>query len=112
MNLAAAPPAKKQATASGLIEAISVSRAWNSTCGNGRPSSLTTGPPALVKLSRKPSNASSPAAYLCVIQTALRTPLSYIGLPSASVGCELVKEVRNTFGAHSARVAACTPALG
>ena len=107
MNLAAAPPAKKQATASGLRLAISVSSAWNSTCGKGRPSSLITVPPALVKLSLKPSNASSPAAYLWVIHTALRTPRSNIGLPSASVGCELVNEVRNTLGAHSGRVAAC-----
>src|SRR6185369_83677 len=110
MNFAAAPPAKKQATASGLIDAISVSSAWNSTCGKGRPSSLTTVPPALVKLSLKPSKASSPAAYLCVIQTARLTPLSHIGLPSAIVGCEFVNEVRNTLGAHRARVAACTPA--
>ncbi|MCY1378250.1 hypothetical protein D9M69_658670 [compost metagenome] len=47
-NLAAPPPAKKQATASGLSEAISVSRAWNSTFGKGRPSFLTMVPPAAV----------------------------------------------------------------
>ena len=35
-------------TASGLSEAISVSSAWNSTLGKGRPSSLTIVPPALV----------------------------------------------------------------
>ena len=33
-------------------------------------------------------------------------------LPNARVGCELLKLVRNTFGAHRPRVAAWTPALG
>ena len=60
----------------------------------------------------KPSKASSPAAYFQVIHTVRLRPRSIIGLPSALVGWLLVKLVRNTLGAHSARVAACTPALG
>ena len=35
-----------------------------------------------------------------------------MALPSARVGWELLNEVRNTLGAHWARVAMCTPALG
>ncbi len=50
MNFAAPPPAKKHATASGFSEAISVSSAWNSTLGKGRPNSLMMVPPASIAL--------------------------------------------------------------
>ena len=47
MNLTAPPPAKKQATASGLSCAISASTALKSVLGNGTFSSFTMLPPAL-----------------------------------------------------------------
>ena len=47
-ELGGAAAGKEAGHGVGLEAAISVSSAWNSTCGNGRPSSLTIVPPALV----------------------------------------------------------------
>ena len=42
----------------------------------------------------------------------LRWPASYITLPIGKQGCQLVNEVRQMFGAHSARVISFAPAFG
>ena len=80
-SLAAPPPAKNTNTASGLSEAISVSSGWNSTFGNGRNSSFTIVPPALVKPSLKPLIDSSPAPYFQVRVTTFLMPRSASTLP-------------------------------
>src|SRR5438874_9117832 len=112
MNFAAPPPAKNTNTASGLIEAISVSKAWNSTLGNGIHKPRTDLPPALMKPSVKPATASSPAPYFQARDITLRMPRSASTLPIGYEGCQLENEVRKIFGEHSAPVAASRPALG
>src|ERR1043166_2085532 len=42
----------------------------------------------------------------------LRWPASYITLPIGKHGCQLVKDVRQMFGAHIARVTSLAPAFG
>jgi hypothetical protein len=106
------PPAKKAYAQVGLIEAISVSSAWNSTFGKGTNSSFSTFPPPFSKLSLKPPIDCSPAAYFQVIVTAVLYPFSAATMPMASPGCELENETRKMFGAHSGPVASSTPALG
>ena len=44
--------------------------------------------------------------------TARRALRSIMAWPSATVGCPMVNEVRNTLGRQALRVTACTPALG
>ena len=64
--MAAPAPAKNTNTASGLSEAISVRKGWNSTFGNGSVISLTTLPPPFSKASLKPATDSSPNEYFQV----------------------------------------------
>jgi len=69
-------------------------------------------PPAAVNPSLKPPTDSSPAAYCQVRVTARFSPRSATTLPIGKAGCQFENEVRKILGAHSAPVAAPTPALG
>src|SRR5437762_13857064 len=106
MNFAAPPPAKNTNTASGLIEAISVSNAWNSTLGKCTHSPRTDLPPAMINLSLKPAAASSPGPYFQATLTTFVTPPSPRTLPVGYARAQRVNDVLNISEAHSAPDAA------